>query len=100
VLFAECEQGIGSGNFERWGTQRLSSAELGQQLQEQFILGKHKCFFVSEILERAEIYLRSSLPDELVESFGLKPFRHLSEAPVEGRVVLLPRATATLPKVD
>lgn len=100
LLYAACEQGVGSGNFQQWGTQRLSSAELAAQLRQQFVLGKHKCFFVAEILERAEVYLCSDLPDELVESFGLRPFHQLSELDLAGQVVLLPRATATLPGVE
>lgn len=100
VLFAECEQGIGSAKFEEWGKQRLSSQELGSQLAKQFILGKHKCYFVSEILERAEIYLCSSLPDDLVNALGLKPFRSLDEIDLRGRLVVMPRATATLPQIE
>ena len=99
VLFAKCEQGIGSDNFELWGTQRLSSEVLAAQLKEQFVLGKHKCFFLSEIMERVDIYLCSDLPDQLAQSFGLKPFHQLSEVALAGHVVVLPRATATLPKV-
>ncbi len=100
VLFAECEEGVGSGKFEQWATQRLSSHELAAQLSQKFELGKHKCFFVSEIMEKADVYLCSNLPDELVKSFGLKPFRELDEVAIEGSVVLLPRATATLPRVE
>lgn len=99
VMFAECEEGVGSGKFEQWAKQRLSSKELAAQLSQKFELGKHKCFFVSEILEKAGMYLCSNLPDDLVKSFGLKPFHDPDEVAVEGNVVLLPRATATLPKV-
>jgi nickel-dependent lactate racemase len=100
VMFAKCEQGIGSGNFEKWGTQRLTAEQLAAQLQEQFVLGKHKCFFVSEIMERVDVHLCSDLPDQVVQSFGLKPFHQLSEISLTGQVVVLPRATATLPKVE
>ncbi|MGI6358689.1 MAG: nickel-dependent lactate racemase [Bacillota bacterium] len=100
VLFAQCEQGIGSAKFEEWGKQRLSSQQLGEQLARQFILGKHKCYFVSEILEQADIYLCSSLPDELVCELGLKPFHSLDEIGLQGDVVVMPRATATLPQIE
>jgi len=100
ILFAACEQGVGSGKFEQWAKQRLSSKQLGEQLAKQFELGKHKCFFASEILERAEVYLCSSLPDELVASFGLKPFHSWSEVTLRGQTVVLPRATATLPQIS
>ena len=69
-------------------------------MAKQFELGKHKCFFVSEILERAEVYLCSSLPDELVASFGFKPFHSWSEVTPRGQTVVLPRATATLPQIS
>lgn len=99
ILFAKCEQGVGSNKFEQWAKQRLSSQQLAEQLAAQFELGKHKCFFVSEILERASVYLCSSLPDQLVASFGLKPFHRLNELTLGGQVVVLPRGTATLPQV-
>lgn len=97
VLLAECPQGVGSRQFSEWGPKRLPAAELARQLKEQFVLGKHKCFFVSEILERCTVYLCSSLDDALVESFGFVPLTDPHNAPLEGTVAVLPRATATLP---
>lgn len=97
ILIAECSQGVGSGQFSEWAPKQLSAQELGLQLQEQFVLGKHKCFFVSEILEKCTVYLHSDLDAALVESFGLVPLPDLTSAPLEGQIVALPRATATLP---
>lgn len=97
VLLAQCPQGVGSRQFSEWAPKRLSAAQLARQLKEQFVLGKHKCFFVSEILERCTVYLYSSLDAALVESFGLVPLEDPNQVPLTGRVVVLPRATATLP---
>ena len=99
VLYAECREGVGSSKFAEWAARRLSAQELARQLAEQFELGKHKCFFVSQILEQAEVYLCSSLDPDLVRSFGLIPISDPGEVPVAGDVVVLPRATATLPGV-
>ncbi|NLW16546.1 MAG: nickel-dependent lactate racemase [Firmicutes bacterium] len=100
ILIAECSQGVGSQQFSQWAPKRLSSAELARQLKEQFVLGKHKCYFVSEILERSTVYLYSSLDMQLVESFGFVPLTDLATAPLQGKVVVLPRATATLPMAE
>lgn len=97
ILIAECSQGVGSGQFSEWAPKQLPSQELAQQLKQQFVLGKHKCFFVSEILERCTVYLHSNLDDALVESFGFVPLADLATAPLQGQIVALPRATATLP---
>ncbi len=99
VLVAACSQGVGSSQFSEWAPRRLSARELAEQLSRQFVLGKHKCFFVSEILERCHVYLYSQLDADLVASFGFKPLSDLAAAPLSGRVVILPRATATLPQI-
>lgn len=99
ILIAECSQGVGSDQFSEWAPKQLSSQELGRQLRERFVLGKHKCFFVSEILEKCTVYLHSNLDAALVESFGFIPLQDLASAPLEGQIVVLPRATATLPLV-
>lgn len=98
-LLAACADGIGSDKFAQWAPQRLSSRELSQQLRQQFELGKHKCFFLSQILELADVYLYSDLDDTLVESFGLIPVHDLASLSFADTTVVLPYATATLPQV-
>lgn len=97
ILIAECSQGVGSGQFSEWAPKQLPSQVLAQQLKQQFVLGKHKCFFVSEILEKCTVYLHSNLDDALVKSFGFVPLADLASVPLQGRIVALPHATATLP---
>ncbi|MEJ2209059.1 MAG: nickel-dependent lactate racemase [Anaerolineae bacterium] len=104
ILAAECPEGLGNATFEDW----LSSAppdELLNRIQQQFVLGGHKAAAVAAVLRRAEVYLVSALPDDLVHRCGMVSFADLDSAlaaalgrmGARARVLVLPQGGSILP---
>jgi nickel-dependent lactate racemase len=69
------------------------------------VLGGHKAAAVAAVLKRASVYLVSSMPADLVRSYGLEPFAGLPEAleaalvqaGPDARVLAMPQGGSVLP---
>jgi nickel-dependent lactate racemase len=108
ILAAECPEGLGNATFEEW-LSGASPDELLSRIQQQFVLGGHKAAAVAAVLRRAEVYLMSALPDDLVRRCGMVPFADLdsavaaaldrlgADARAHARVLVLPQGGSILP---
>ncbi len=105
ILVAECLEGLGNRIFEVWMTGASSPDDLLERIQQEFVLGGHKAAAVAAVLKRAQVYLVSVLPDELVRQCGMVPFDNLAtaldtaldEIGSDASVLVLPQGGSILP---
>jgi len=50
------------------------------RIQQEFVLGGHKAAAVAGLLARADVYLVSEFPDEVVRSMCMTPFATVDDA--------------------
>ena len=96
---------LGREQFCRALNGKLSPYELIEELKNNFILGRHKASRIANINLNTEIYLVSSLAEEIKKNIFIKSFDSLEEAfseaiKVQGekaRVLVMPYGNSTLP---
>lgn len=106
ILAAECPEGLGEPTFEDWML-KLSPREQLRCIREDFQLGGHKAAAIALVLQKAQVFLVSSLPSAMVERMGLRPFPQVQDALDAARrqlgerasVTVLPYGSSTLPLV-
>jgi nickel-dependent lactate racemase len=74
VLVARCGEGFGQRVFEEWLTGMGAPQVLIDRIQHEFVLGGHKAAAVAGLLARADVYLVSDFPDDVVRSMCMTPF--------------------------
>lgn len=105
ILVAECREGLGNPTFEAWMTDASSPDELLARIQREFVLGGHKAAAIAAVLKRAQVYLISALPDELVRRCGMVPCKDpnaalnkaLFQLGADAHVLALPQGGSILP---
>ena len=105
IVVGECRDGLGEGKFAEALNGKLSPQELIEELKNNFILGRHKASRVAKIHLDSEIYLVSSLADEIKKKLFIKNYSSLEEAfseaiKVQGEkasVLAIPYGGSTLP---
>lgn len=80
ILLAQCPEGIGSENYEKWASKYSALPELEKALRQQFELGGHKAYTVAKLLQRGEVYIVSDLPADKSRMLGFIPVSSLDEA--------------------
>ena len=80
VLMGSCREGLGEKTFEEWITTAPTAHSLIERIQREFRLGGHKAAAIAMVLENADIYLVSDLPDELVRKLFMVPYHTVEEA--------------------
>ena len=80
VLVARCREGFGQKTFEEWMTGMGTPQVLIDRIQREFVLGGHKAAAVAGLLARANVYLVSEFPDEVVRSMCMTPFASVDGA--------------------
>ena len=80
VLVARCGEGFGQKVFEEWMTGMGTPQVLIDRIQREFVLGGHKAAAVAGLLARADVYLVSDFPDEVVRSMCMTPFATVDAA--------------------
>ncbi len=80
VLVARCREGFGQEVFEQWMTGMGSPQVLIDRIQREFVLGGHKAAAIAGLLARADVYLVSEFPDEVVRSMCMTPFSTVDAA--------------------
>ena len=80
VLMGSCKEGLGEKTFEEWITSAPTAHSLIDRIQREFRLGGHKAAAIAMVLENADIYLVSDLPDELVRKLFMVPYHSAQEA--------------------
>ena len=107
VLAAECREGAGSEGYLNFMKNIIDIADIFTEFAaREFSVGPHKAFQIARILERNPVYLHASLKPELTSTLFLTPidlssnnFNDLiqSHTPPDGRIAILPYATACIP---
>ncbi len=64
ILVAECKEGYGNRVFEEW--LRFNRDEVIEKFKSGFVMGGHKAALIAALSKRIDLYLVSSLSDEMV----------------------------------
>ncbi len=105
IVAGECRDRLGEESFAEALKGKLSPFELMEELKNNFILGRHKTFRITNINLNSEIYLVSNLADETKKNLFIKSFNSLEEAfseaiKVQGenaKVLVMSYGSSTLP---
>ena len=105
IVVGECVDGLGEGKFAEALNGKLFPQELIEELKNKFILGRHKASRVAKIHLDSEIYLVSSLADEIKKKLFIKNYSSLEEAfsnalkkqGKKAKVLVIPYGGSTLP---
>jgi len=108
VLVAECREGFGERTFEEWMRKAKSPDEPLQWIRSNFVLGGHKAVGFCRVLKKADIFLCSSMDENVVREIFMTPFidpQRAIDAALEkhgksASVLLMPYANSTLPMLE
>ena len=108
ILMGSCKEGLGEEVFEQWIEEAKTSSSMIDRIQEDFQLGGHKAAAIAMVLEEAEIYLVSELPEDVVKKIFLTPMKTAQEAldkafeklGEDATVLAMPYGGSTLPYVE
>lgn len=108
ILVGSCREGLGEKTFQAWMEAAPTARSMIDRVRTDFQLGGHKAAAIAMVLEDAEIYLVSEMPDELVSRCFLKPARSAQEAldaafrrhGPEASVLVMPYGGSTLPRAQ
>jgi nickel-dependent lactate racemase len=107
ILIGSCKEGLGEEVFEEWIKKSKTSSSMIDRIQKDFQLGGHKAAAIAMVLEDADIYLVSELPDDFVEQIFLIPMKSAQIAlekafeklGKDATVLAMPYGGSTLPYV-
>jgi len=105
ILVGSCREGLGQSTFESWMLEANEPQDVVDHLARDFRLGGHKAAAVAQIMLKADIYMVSEMPDELVRNIFMTPFKSVQEAydaaveklGPDARVLIMPHGGSTLP---
>ena len=80
VLIGSCREGLGDETFSQWMTAASTPQSIVERMKTDFQLGGHKAAAMASVLEKAEIWLVSELPEDLVRSMFLTPKATIQKA--------------------
>ncbi len=107
IVVGECGDGLGEENFAEALTGDKSPQELIEELENEFILGRHKASRVADIHQSSEIILVSSLPKSITEKLFFRCCSDVNSALEEAladigrdaKVLVIPFGISTLPRM-
>lgn len=107
VLIGSCKEGLGEKTFQQWIEEATCPKDLIDRVQADFKLGGHKAAAIAMVLENAEVYLVSEMPEELTKKCFLTPFSSAQQAldaafaklGPEATVLAMPYGGSTLPQL-
>ncbi len=105
ILIGSCREGLGEKTFEAWIHEAKKPHDLIERVRTDFKLGGHKAAAIAMVLEHAQVYLVSEMPDELVRACFLTPYNDAQTALNDAFAVLgsdasvlaMPYGGSTLP---
>ena len=108
ILIGSCREGMGEHTFEEWMTTSPSPQSMIERIRRDFRLGGHKAAAIAMVLEKADIYLVSDLPDDFVRRIFLKPFPSaqtaldaaLEKLGKDATILSMPYGGSTLPRAQ
>ncbi len=99
VIFAECASGAGPAEFRKWLGMGLSESEVRERAEKEFLMGLHKLFLFSRGKEGKNVYLCSSLDDDIVRKCFIEPVNLEKARDIikqSGKAAFVPYGTAVL----
>ena len=108
ILIGSCREGMGEHTFEEWMTTSPTPESMIERIRRDFMLGGHKAAAIAMVLESADIYLVSDLPDDFVRRIFLKPFPSaqaaldaaLEKLGKDATILSMPYGGSTLPRAQ
>jgi len=109
ILIAECSEGVGSSGYTEF-IRGVNSVEgvIMKFRESEFKVGPHKAYQIARIMQRHQVYVYSSIPAAIIKTLLLKHITSCSQIndiihsvlPQNGRVAILPYATACIPYIE
>lgn len=107
VLIGSCKEGLGEKTFQQWIEEATCPKDLIDRVQSDFKLGGHKAAAIAMVLENADVYLVSEMPEELTKECFLTPFSSAQQAldaafaklGQDASVLAMPYGGSTLPQL-
>lgn len=107
VLIGSCKEGLGEKTFQQWIEEATCPKDLIDRVQADFKLGGHKAAAIAMVLENADVYLVSEMPEELTKKCFLTPFSSAQQAldaafaklGQDASVLAMPYGGSTLPQL-
>jgi nickel-dependent lactate racemase len=105
ILVAECKNGHGSEQFYNDMKKYKTCSEVRKDLMKNFVMGRHKTYYMLNALEKYHVVLVSSMQKKVVENvFRMKYAKNVDEAlknafEIAGRdtgIFVSPNATTTM----
>jgi nickel-dependent lactate racemase len=106
ILAAECPNGYGNEIFYEWMMNFKNIKEIEAEIKRKFVLGGHKAYYLLKALEKARIYMVSTMPDYYVTNvFKLRAAKTVNAAIElalratgrDSKIMVLPHGAKTLP---
>jgi nickel-dependent lactate racemase len=105
ILVSKCRMGIGGETFVKLLSSCRTPQDTLDKIDKEFKLGYHKAAKIAEIARWAQMWVVTSLDEELLKSIFMKPFRSLQDAidaairqKGEERILFLMNASLSVPK--
>ena len=108
IVVSECPFGLGENQtlYDMLAAAESPAAALARADQEEYRLGVQQATRVAGVLQRADIYTVSSLPDEQIRDMFMKPFASVQQAVdaalaaqgPDAQVLFLTEASITVPR--
>lgn len=106
ILIGSCKEGLGERTFRDWIYAAACPKDLTDRVRRDFQLGGHKAAAIAMVLENAEVYLVSEMPEELTRKCFLTPFSTAQAAldaafqklGPDASVLAMPYGGSTLPQ--
>ncbi|MDP3103548.1 MAG: nickel-dependent lactate racemase [Candidatus Methanoperedens sp.] len=71
ILVAECREGYGNRVYEDW--LKYGRDEVIERFRNGFVMGGHKAALIAALSKKVDLYLVSSMPDEMVSKANFIP---------------------------
>ena len=78
VLFAECREGSGAGDFFDWIVP-LKAGNLDESLRKDFTIGGYIFYAACESIKKGNVYMLSELAPEETKDMGVKSYSDINE---------------------
>ena len=101
ILVAECREGFGNHVYEEW--LNFNRDEAIERFKAGFVMGGHKAALIAALTKRTDLYLISSLPDEIARKAYFIPATleealnaALQKNSSDARIIVMPCGSSTL----